>query len=357
MLTGLPHLLGRGFLIGFVLPATMFMLALKVLDVGFNIKALDVPKDADVLGIVIVPFAITFLAILLLALNRPIIRTLEGYGSLNPFRLLLPHRRRIFTKEIRPVLEEKRRLDEARRTDADVKSEIPNFSNRLREAVQFYPDECEYVLPTRFGNVMRAFEVYSRVVYGLESVQGWNRLQLLLPKRVAEQVRDSRAMLDFIVSILALAVAILVIYAMAASRAHVLPVKVIPLAAALSVVLAWSYLPMAAIQWGETVKSVFDLQRHRLARDLGLEVPPDPAEEAKMWRDVSVMMIYRSSEAFTSLGKYRRKKGRVLRSAESVGALADRPETRPAANHSENKPGERPRARARPAAPESDRKA
>jgi hypothetical protein len=297
----------------------MFMLALKALDAGFGIKALDLPRDADVFGIVLVPFAITFLSILLLALNRPIVRLLEGYGGLNPFKLLLPCRRRIYLKEIQPLLEEDTRLDEARKTNADAESEIPNFAARLYKAVQLYPDKPEYVMPTSFGNVMRAFEVYSRVVYGLESVQGWNRLQLLLPKQVAEQVRDSRAMLDFIVSILALAVAILVIYAVAAWQAHALPVQVVPLAAALSAVLAWSYLPDAAMQWGETVKSVFDVQRHRLARDLGLEVPPDPVEEAEMWRAASLMMIYRSREAFTSLGKYRRKKRRTRQSAETAG--------------------------------------
>lgn len=351
MLTGLPRLLGRGFLIGFVLPATVFMLALKVIDVGFDTGALDVSKDADVLGIVIIPFAILFLAILLLALNRPIVRTLEGYGHLNPFRLLLPYRLRIFTDRVQPVLDEKKRLDEARKTDAGVQSGMPHFSKRLREAVQFYPDESEHVLPTRLGNVMRAFEVYSRVVYGLESVQGWNRLQLLLPKQVAEQVRDSRAMLDFIVSILALSVAILIVYATVAWRAHALPVKVIPLAATLSVALAWSYLPTAAIQWGETVKSVFDMQRHRLAGDLGLEVPLDPAEEAKMWRGVSLMMIYRSSEAFNSLSKYRKKKRRARKNAESIGELTDGPGT----NRSE-KPGERPRGRTPLAVPESDHK-
>jgi hypothetical protein len=355
LLSGLPRLLGRGFLIGFVLPATMFMLALKALDVGFNIMVLDLPKDADVFGIVLVPFAITFLSILLLALNRPIVRTLEGYGSLNPLKLLLGRRRRIYAAKIQPILEEKRRLEEARRTDAAAKSEIPHFPELLYEAVQLYPDKCKYVMATSFGNVMRAFEVYSRVVYGLESIQGWNRLQLLLPKQVTEQVRDSRAMLDFIVSILALAVAILVIYAMAAWQAHALPVRIVPLAAALSAVLAWSYLPAAAMQWGETVKSVFDVQRHRLARDLGLEVPPDPAEEAEMWRAASVMMIYRSREAFTSLGKYRRKKRRARRSTETAGTPADRPEPPPAADHSGT--SERPRRRSRPAATKSEHKA
>jgi hypothetical protein len=118
-------------LIGFVLPATVFMLALKVIDVGFDIKALDVSKDADVLGIIIIPFAILFIAILLLALNRPIVRTIEGYGRLNPFRPLL---RRIFMEKIQPVLDEKKRLDEARKISAGVQSEMLHFSKRLRRS-------------------------------------------------------------------------------------------------------------------------------------------------------------------------------------------------------------------------------
>jgi hypothetical protein len=181
-------------------------------------------------------------------------------------------------------------------------------------------------------------------------------------KQVAEQVRDSRAMLDFIVNILALAIAILGIYTAAAWRAHALPTKVVPLGAALSVVLAWSYLPAAALQWGETVKSVFDVQRRRLARDLDLELPPDPAKEAKMWRDASRMTIYRSSEAFTSLGKYRRKKRRGRRTAENDGMPADRPDKRIAADHSKTKhsktkPSDQPRGQDLPESTGSDRKA
>jgi hypothetical protein len=163
MLTGLPRLLGRGFLIGFVLPATLFLLALKTLDQAFQLNLLAIPKDTDVLGVVIFPFAIIFLGILLIAVNRPLIRLLEEYGRANPFKILLSRKVDKFNKEIKPVLDEKRRLDQVRKHDSGAQSKMPDFSKRLLEAVTNYPDEAEFVLATRFGNIMRAFEVYPRV--------------------------------------------------------------------------------------------------------------------------------------------------------------------------------------------------
>jgi hypothetical protein len=195
VLTGLPRLLGRSFLIGFMLPATVFLRALKVIDHAFQIEVLAIPKDTDVLGVVVNPFAIMFIAILLLALNRPIVRILEGYGRANPFKALLARQLKFYRENIEPVLAEKSQLDKARKKDPNAQSHLPDFSQRLVIAVNSYPDEAEFILSTRLGNVMRAFEVYPRVVYGIESIQTWNRLQLLLPNEAKDDVKDGHARL------------------------------------------------------------------------------------------------------------------------------------------------------------------
>jgi len=321
VLAGLPRLLGREFLIGFVLPATLFLLSLKAIDGSFDIGLLTVAKDTEVLGIVIVPFVIILIAILLTAINRPIIRTLEGYGKLNPLRLCRSRQIYKFNKEVKPVLEEKKRLDAARKIDPNAVSRLSDFSTLLLKAVTYYPDEAEFVLPTKFGNIMRAAEVYPRVVYEIESIQAWNRLQLLLPNRAKEQIKESRAMLDFIVNLLFLSSLIILVYLGFSIWRHDSPHMFIPLIALLTIVVAWIYLPVTATQWGETIKSVFDIHRGLLARNLGFTVPKDPEEEVHMWDQISRMMVFRSREAFIATAKYRKsfKRARRAETAHEQG--------------------------------------
>ena len=75
-----------------------------------------------------------------------------------------------------PALELQAKIDAARARgeDPDVPPEHPK---RLRYAVENFPDDIEWVLPTRLDNLIRAFEVYPRVVYGLDSIPAWPRLQ------------------------------------------------------------------------------------------------------------------------------------------------------------------------------------
>jgi hypothetical protein len=46
--------------------------------------------DKATFGVALSIAIIWLISILLMAINRPVIRLLEGYGKLNPFRMLLP---------------------------------------------------------------------------------------------------------------------------------------------------------------------------------------------------------------------------------------------------------------------------
>jgi len=316
MLAELPRLLGRSFLIGFALPATLFLLVVKAIDHSFKIDLLVFPKDADVLGIVVIPFAIMFIAILLLAINTPIVRALAGYRRLKPFDILLACQIKKFKEGVEPLLTEQSRLDDLRKSDSSAQSGLTNFSNGLSWAVMSYPDEAAFVLPTKFGNAMRAFEVYARAVYGIEAIQVWNRLALLLPSEVKDRVKDGRSMLDFLVNILFLATCTIVIYVVLLIWMRRVAAWIIPTSSLVTICLALACLPTAAKQWGEMVKSVFDLYRGLLAENLGLTLPKDPCEEVNMWREVSRMMVFRSREAFLAVAKYRKSDEETEDSAE-----------------------------------------
>jgi hypothetical protein len=113
-------------------------------------------------------------------------------------------------------------------------------------------------------------------------------------------------MLDFLVNILFLPTCTIVIYVVLFIWKRYAVAWIIPTSSLATICLAFAYLPTAAKQWGEMVKSVFDLYRGPLAESLGLTLPKDPSEEVNMWREVSRMMVFRSSEAFLAVAKYRK---------------------------------------------------
>jgi hypothetical protein len=308
MLSSLPKLIGRGFVLGFLLPSILFCLYLQALAINLPGLSSLVPQ-LDAVKLTPVVLLSLVLAVLLMAVNRMIVRALEGYGDYNPLRILMPLRLRYFREKIVPLFEEAVRVDKARKTNPGAQSSIAGFPLSLSRATEAFPDREDRVLPTKFGNTMRAFEVYSRALYGLDAIPAWPRLFLVLPQSMKDQIRDSRAMLDFNANLFVLSTLAII---MTAAQMYVgqgaNQVSVAIAFPVVGAVYAWMALPQGAHQWGEIVKSAFDLYRHRLAKELGLDVPSAAEDERRMWRQVSRMMIFRSPSAIDQLDEFRRPK-------------------------------------------------
>lgn len=353
MFPDFPNLFGKSFAIGFFLPGALLVVALLRLGDAFGIVVLEEWPDAgDLLGAAAVLFAMWLVAILLMAVNRPLVRALEGYPLLElaeeearespdiaavpgsgetrvvgglvreyrrgrhavralvrPFAAgCLQRERDRFDREAGPLFDLARRIDEARTVGDEEPLIPPDFSERLREAVAAHPHAREWVLPTRLGNIMRAYEVYSHVVYGLDAIPAWPRLAMVLPERARTRIQEARAPMDFALNLLAGSMLVVVAYVLCALATLSLPVFWMPLLAAVLAWASWFLLHASARQWGEQVKSAFDLHRHVLARSLDLELPPTLAAERRMWMAVSRMMIYRTAAGAAALDEFRRKR-------------------------------------------------
>ena len=324
-MSSLPKLFHRSFVIGFLLPSILFFGYIDIastpdghLGAIFGASQQSLLK-ASMLSVI--------LAIFLIALNRPIIRFLEGYGKLNPLRVLMPLVRYRFRHYVQPIYEEAQRVEEARKTNPKAGPQLNDFAKKLAETARAYPDREDLLLPTKFGNVYRAFEVYSRVTYALDAIPAWPRLQMLLPSRVNDQLRDARSVLDFTVNIFILSIVSIVVIV----GQHILNNTAISVihcvVPGVFVIYAWLMLPASAQQWGEVVRSIFDLYRKRLARELGLQLPANVEEERIMWREVSRLMIFRTGAPLITLQKFRDKKAKINRprgkdkSGESVETI------------------------------------
>jgi hypothetical protein len=76
-----------------------------------------------------------------------------------------------------------------------------NRYQRLRmELIKWMPWEEDDILPTSFGNAIRAFEVYPSDVYGADGVVVWLRLATVMPETFIKQIQDVRSQIDFLIN-------------------------------------------------------------------------------------------------------------------------------------------------------------
>ena len=302
MFGALSKLFDRNFVMGYFLPVALFLIAGSALLAGFGLW----PSGADSHSFLFAPstetspsentaigtlaplvnttiFAIVvwFCAVFLLAINRFVYRTMEGYGAWNPAQVFP----KLFAKR------EERRYNKLQgKKQSARRSNDERLLRRLmlEEAAQF-PPERDQLLPTRFGNTLRAFEYYSWAIYGIDAVVGWNRLWAVIPKDYQDALSEAKAQTDFWLHLWILGFLILIGYMISALyviccslAAHLYMllffpvVLVVPLLASLGTITA-------AVAWGDIVKASFDVFLPELGEKLGFPPIRTFEQERHLW--------------------------------------------------------------------------
>jgi hypothetical protein len=294
----LTGLIGRDFVIGYFLPVATFITASLGLAVAFGVEPGGLALTGGSLDETEVLVASTLLAlvsalggVLLMALNREVIRLMEGY----PYRRLNGWQRWRY-----------RRLSglaEMIRTEREIlkkqKKELsPERRDELEKAVAklvtHFPDDEKWVLPTALGNTIRAFEVYPRIMYGLDAIEGWGRLLGVVPPDYREQINAAKTQMDFWVNLSLLALLFLPEYAAVAIYGDSLRVPWAPLAALVVAFFAYSRAKSAAVQWGNLAKASFDLFLPELWCRLGFAPAEDADKERTTWENFGWAIHYRA---------------------------------------------------------------
>ena len=202
MFTEVSKLFDRDFVIGyFVAAATLLVANLFLLDV-FGASSQPISLDrANMLTSTSVLIVIAWLvAVCLLAVNRDIFRFMQGYW---PFEL----GKRLNWIERRRFQSLKNRIgklnDDYKVANSQERKVAVGHSLDCLQllASKRFPDSEVLVLPTSFGNTVRAFEVYPRIMYGYEAIQGWSRLQAVIPKEYCDLMNAARATTDLWVNL------------------------------------------------------------------------------------------------------------------------------------------------------------
>jgi uncharacterized repeat protein (TIGR01451 family) len=302
-------------------PTVLFVLALALVvfptaHVGVDFS--NAVKDAafyqkNGLAALEITFLILVLAVVLYFLNTPIVRLYEGYQWKESVMGKLLTNRQIRKMEraslIRRCIAKARVEEKAGRIQADLSDLTKTRTAMARLLNAEYPNKSTLVLPTRLGNVIRAFETYTDRQYGAGSIAIWPRLQGVLSPSVAQALDAAQAPFNFMInsSFLALVLALLsvvfgIIWSPPKSGAHYQPWM-----GQTAVFLALFYLSYLgainrAYEWGVQIKSAFDLYRFALLKQLGYETKPvDLSEERRMWQVINYKFAFPDERTYPDL--------------------------------------------------------
>jgi hypothetical protein len=150
-------------------------------------------------------FIVLFLTGILYNLNIPVIRVYEGYPWKDSYlgNLFTRGKKRQFSKAI-PLRLALRYLRRNLLT-LSIGGDLPKSLQSEQNALALYintelPDREEFILPTRLGNVIRCFERYSFVAYGMDAIVLWPRLVAKIDAGFASTIDDTKTSLDFMVN-------------------------------------------------------------------------------------------------------------------------------------------------------------
>lgn len=310
----LAKLADKSFVRGFFVPALLGTFAILALNADILQSTplfLAATREDILFYLSAAILALWVVAMLLLVTNVAAYRILEGYAWPFGSKFLLAKqikRRREQRLMVRRVFAEMTALA-SRRDDASefdgplataAREKQYQYLSLLAQLKVSYPEEPHLVLPTRFGNVVRAFETYPLVVYGVEGTRVWARLVAVITPEFQASLAEAKSRVDFWVSLVflsALTGTISLVRGVGVAYHHGWGkrVAILFICAAIFVVIARA-LYLASVSslaaWGEALNSAFDLYLPALARKLGYRLPRSLVERRRFWNEFSSQITF-----------------------------------------------------------------
>lgn len=228
---------------------------------------------------IMLALGVLLFALLMQPLQFSLVRVLEGYWN-------VPSLPWLGTLLSRPGKwwhgRQRRQLKEQTQTEKSRKDLTPADTARIAAADwqlrRYYPAP-QRLLPTALGNALRAAEDVPYQRYGLDAIVIWPRLYPLLPQDMIGLLADRRNQLDLAARFCAvfLLCAIISLFFLYPHGWWLL----VPLFILLLARLSYRGAVAAAVAYGESVQSAFDLYRFELHKALRIPAPPNLHAEKK----------------------------------------------------------------------------
>lgn len=297
--------MGKAFLVGYFLPTLLFVGATCVL---FPIGGI-LPQEAS-LAVEFVAFSGALaifalpLSVIVMLLNFALVQLYEGYSfeglgiwfgkvTRKPWiTAVVEHRKKRHAHTVRSWTKEKAALRSRRSAlqaieenhalamieEQELEAVCARLATVSHDLAHKFPSEEHLLLPTKFGNVVRSFEDYPRVMYGADAVATWTRLIAVIPVDYRQILDEEKAKMDFFLNVSALApvFGVLSFAVGLASDLTFLTGLILPIAGIVVFWVAYRMAISAALSWGNCVKAAFDVFLGDLEQKIHLPTTSSP---------------------------------------------------------------------------------
>lgn len=324
---------------GFVLLATILFEPVAPKEITQRLAFGFDPPTRGALTILALSLVLGFILYGLTIFNY---KVLEGYYILGRVGFMRRRRQRAALKLRHQITLTKALLNRLNTNGKHTKQLKDKLYSLQAEYDQQYPPSIRSVMPTRFGNRLKAAESYPASRYGIDSVTVWPRLIHVIPQSYHNRIHESNNGMSFVANCLALTITLslmcliaslfqLVIwrYAMAEFKMlnemqqqtliyssdhfsaetirrplYFMVVSIVPYMQnvyaqrsllylvcsiiSLGAAIGFYYVTLpAASQYGNLIRSAYDLFRLDLLSQLRQDVPEDLVEEMETWSRIS----------------------------------------------------------------------
>lgn len=304
-LANVAGIFSRKFIVGFFVPVFFAAFALSRLVDARSLPGAYREAGGATQVLVIGAFAL-LVGLLLSGVHFSLIRLLEGYWlirirvpppeAVEQRRLAMPLRRWMLRVSglldgvrLRVGQTLRRRWIERRTQLIIICEEAPPSAQRTAAAMELhrrFPASEATVLPTEFGNAIRAFETHPRPRYGLDGIAVWPRISTMLSDGERTDLEEATTDLAFWVNaltVIALGGVLLCVERLWHRPGGPIMTLLVELGVVAFTVLAswWAYRQAisAAARWGDPVRAAFDVHRFQLFDSLGIRRPASHAED------------------------------------------------------------------------------
>jgi hypothetical protein len=290
---GLVKDIGRSFLISSFLPSAFFVSAAVVIfkDVFPNSLFENSPVSIE-WAFAIITIWIAFALYSLLPGTKNLFQGYYFPGWVG--RIMIKSLQKLHKKQ-KTNLDEFNKIKRRPRTRRMFKSLQKYRAQAWAEYVNLefrFPIDEKFLLPTRFGNLMRSCLIYPQYRYNINGDVVWPRLVNVLPKEFVGEKDDAEAQLIFLLnsSLLSFLIGFVALIVGIASKS----VNYRYLTIGILFLIFGYFIYRLTLSAGETfilyVRAAFDLYRFELLKQLKIDLPKSRQEEKDLWGKISELL-------------------------------------------------------------------
>jgi len=293
----------RYFFAGFFLPALFAVAAARLTFAGGGLAgsrtSAELALEVGLIAAVAVP-----IGLFLLGLKRPLIRFFEGYPLERAARLKWGARLpRLLQVSMLPYLLWARLDHRQNRRYRTLKACSEHAEDRAKREQAKRTFDASFargrqVLPTRFGNVVRAFEYHANLRWGLDGLTVWPRIAPLLSDRERDLHVDAETEMMFFLNSCAAAAVLACALFVEGMTEGVIALQTLWCGIAVGLAFGSYVLAIdAAVGWGTEVRASIDLRRLELYERLGVRTPTSFSDERAVAARLSDFLAHRHGDA------------------------------------------------------------